>query len=174
MDAKLNCGIKCSHKIWNLLQLIKSLTASTGTYFSLNHSTSYLTISHVTSPVFIIKIEIEFYLYKKIGKQRAEMINSRFSVPCKVKVNIANKEGEWLQQRDNACKERYVSQDLLHEHQEHLHLFYKMKYSYSCIPTNEKGALVWPGYMCIYNVHLHLNATAFKNHTEIIQYSISF
>lgn len=128
----------------------------------------------VTSPVFIIKIEIEFYLYKKIGKQRAEMICSRFSVPCKVKVNIANKEGEWLQQRDNACKERYVSQDLLHEHQEHLHLFYKMKYSYSCIPTNEKGALVWPGYMCIYNVHLYLNSTAFKKHTEIIQYSISF
>lgn len=40
------------------------------------------------------KLKLNFIYIKKKGKQRAKMIYSRFSVPCKVKVNIANKEGE--------------------------------------------------------------------------------
>lgn len=71
------------------------------------------------------------------------MIYYRFSVLGKVKVNIAREKKRVSDYNSVTMpvKGRYVSQDLLHEHQEHLHLIHKNEYSYSRIPTNENDVL---------------------------------
>lgn len=58
------------------------------------------------------------------------MIYHRFSVLGKVKVNKARKKRvSDYNSVTMPVKGRYVSQDLLHEHQEHLHLIHKNEYS---------------------------------------------